>query len=319
MASMTRRAATALALAVLLAPAAWGQAGETRALILTIGDYIEPGAKLVGIQEDAQMALQIVQRLGARDIVQRADRQLTFRRLLQVLRELRERTRAGDTVIIYFSGHGRRFLAGESQTNLTCVEALVTVDNGFFFDNALQAELEALASTAARVVMFNDSCHSAGAATKELDLGAGTGGSPAQPKAWPAHLPGPDEAQIEASMKLASAEAQAACSQVSNTGVRSFSLNPGPRDKLVYLAASAVNEVAWATKSGSQATRAWHRCITQPRLSDDTNRDGLLSADELARCAQGWVRAEFPTRPQRITPLFNTQWPFVPVAAGGSR
>lgn len=283
---------------------------DTHALILTIGNYAEPSAKLVGIDHDARMALDIVKRLGATQWVALADRELDFRGMARALDALEQRIRPGDTVIVYYSGHGRRQY---STAWADCQESLVTVDNLNYFETALQADLLALAAKAGRVIMLNDSCHAGGAVTKGFGIESGTAG--AQPKVYPGHLPEPAEAKQAAALQQASPAAQAACYRISNAVTKSFNALPGPEGKLVYLAAAGLDEVAWATPEGSLGTRAWHRCVLAADSRDDANRDGRLSARELAQCAQRWLNTAHARLPQRITPQFNADLPLLPVAS----
>ncbi len=54
--------------------------------------------------------------------------------------------------------------------------------------------------------------------------------------------------------------------------------------RLLYLAATRDNEVAYATSKGSRATRAWHQCLHKPISA--------MSGNDLMRCAQAKLDAQ---------------------------
>lgn len=269
---------------------------ESYGLLLWIGNYAEPSAKLQGIRLDAELARDMLRLMGVprERTVELSDEQLDFATLRAALVRMRERLRPADTLVIYFSGHGKR-LARAAQPG--CQEGIVTVDGRLFLDALLQPELEALAGAAGRVIMFNDSCHSGGAATKRFDPDAPA----AQPKAYPLE-PVLDEPVAKGG---ASNAPDSTCTTPVNRS-KAFGAPALPQDRMFYLAASADDEVAWATPQGSLATRAWHACLADPR-GTDSDGDGRVSGAELAACASAWIARNEPKLRQTITPQFNAQ------------
>ncbi len=272
---------------------------DSHALLMWIGNYAEPSAKLQGIHQDAVLARDMARRMGVprHRVTELSDAALDFPALRAALARLRTNLRSGDTLFVYFSGHGKR-LARTTQPG--CQEGLVTVDGRIYFDVLLQDELEALASSAGRVVVFNDSCHSGGMAIKSFSVDPNADADAFQPKAYPA----------EPAPTAKAAADEAACARAVNVAAKSFGA-PGtlPTDKLFYLAASAADEVAWATPQGSLATRAWHACMVDE--ATDTNRDGQISGHELATCASRWIRQTAPRYSQTVTPLHNDRLPLL--------
>jgi hypothetical protein len=292
---------------------ATGARAETYAVIFTIGQYAEPSAKLKGIETDARLALDIAVRLGAVRPENRlvlADRQLRFLPMREALLSMKKRLTYADTLFVYFSGHGRRWARNTAASELksSCQEGLVTVEGNAYSDALLRDDLEALASVAGRVIFFNDSCHSGGVVTKSFSAIAE---GDLQVKAYPFEpkaLPTLASDAINAAQVAAAAAAEAACTRISNAVTKSFrdSANTAAH-KMLYLAASAEDEAAYATPEGSLATRAWHACMHGG--ADDLNRDGQISGRELAICAQDWMSKRFKREQQRITPQFNIDMP----------
>lgn len=301
--SRLRLALAGLALSALATAAG----AATHALVMTIGEYADRRAKLLGVLYDEGMALRIAERMGAtnRTTTVLSNRQLDAGSMVRAFEDLRRRVRRGDTVFVYYSGHGTR-VSSVLALGTGCQEGIVGYDNVPLLDQQLADHLLAIAAVADRVVMLNDSCHSGGAVSKGFDPKAAADGD-FEIKAHPgaAKLPGG-----------AGASADASCSRISNPlekSVRSFGRDPD--EKIIYLAASDVGEVAWSTPTGSLATQAWHHCLGRPDA--DKDGDGWLSGHELATCANEHVRSQSPRnggRSQRVTPLFNLALPVVPAA-----
>lgn len=291
---------------------------ETFALIMTIGQYADPSSRLPGADVDARLAVDIAIRLGATQPQNRvvlSDQQLSFREMRAAVLGMRQRLRAGDTLFVYFSGHGRRQaqLGSLATAADSCRESLVTVEGSFYPDWMLVDDLEALSTIAGRVIFFNDSCHSGGTLTKRFSIDAD---GEFQIKAYPGIEQHPvagakvsPAAQAEPVAR--DAEAEAACARFSNSVSKSFRpFAQTPATKMLYLAAAADHEAAFSTPQGSQATQAWHACLHG--AVKDLNGDGQISGSELAECAKGWLLKRYPDRPQQITPKLNVDLPLLP-------
>jgi hypothetical protein len=247
---------------------------ENHALIMWIGQYADPRANLPGIDLDAKAARRIAAAMGvpAANITELKNEQLTWRAMGQAITSLAARIKPGDKVFVYYSGHGGQ------QPNVSggghkCSEGLVAQDIQLYFDRDLETDLARLGAKASQVVMMNDSCFSGGASVKAL-------GS-LVPKAYP----GPIGAPAGAS----GAGADYRCGDAVNKGMLTKNLEVIPRAgaRLLYVAASADNEVSYAGPQGSLATQAWAACLEDPKA--DTDHSGSISGEELRACAQARV------------------------------
>jgi hypothetical protein len=265
----------------LAAAAACAHASTSHALILAIGEYGtgDPADNLPGIDIDANLARQMVQRLGvpASNVSALSNAQLTRNALVAAFSDLERRLATNDNLVIYFSGHGARFTDPRGSG---CSEAMVLRGLELFTDAELQQVLQRLSQRVRQVVMFNDSCFSGGAATKSASTRS------AVPRAV-LKQPKPG-ARLAVAGRSTEADP---CSLPINAFMRNFALGPAQSGApaMVYLAAAADNEVAFATPNGSAATVAWNACLSQP--GTDADNDGIITADELHRCAQGRVRS----------------------------
>lgn len=260
----------------------------THALVMWIGNYAQAEARLKGAEADGRLGVQIAQALGAvgrTQLVLLKDQQVALQPLRDAVRLLRQRVNRGDSVVIYFSGHGLRLSKAGGPG---CREGLVAHDNRLYFDTVLRSDLEAVAEVAERVIVFNDSCHAGGAITKGFSLpDTNAGDDDVQIKAYP----------LPERVAATPGTAADACSVPSNAVAKSFTLGL-PEDRLVYLAAARDDEVAYSTPSGSLASLAWAACLADPAA--DTDRDGHISAAELNACAQRRIDQRKPLLPQHL-------------------
>lgn len=273
-------------------------AAANHALLLTL-DYAGTRNELPGIAFDGRYAREIAQAMGVpdRNIVHLKNRDLDFRGLSGAVRGLAERIAEGDKVFVYYSGHGYQSEAGDAGNR--CSESLVAADNRLYFDAKLESDLEYLAGKASQVVMLNDSCYSGGTAAKSIDAG-----DERVPKFF--------------SGEVTPARANASgyrCGHAVNKVARNLEIVGAKKaTQILYVGASADNEVAAATRKGSAATIAWHYCIG--RSLADSNRSGGIDGEELRQCAQS-VLNELGAR-QTITLVGNAALPIIsPATSAG--
>ena len=294
----------AVLLVSLMATAA--QAAQ-HALVLWIGQYADPRIHLVGVEQDASLARGMALALGvpAANIIERSNGQLTHAGLRQALAELAQRLHDGDSAMIYFSGHGRQLphIGGKPG----CSEGLATYEGGVYFDQLLRDQLDALAEHASRVVMFNDSCFSGGAATKQA-----TAPAPKLYPSWAADAQPQSRSQWVAKSSLnldADGSAPRSCGTAVNYVGKAMSALAlqAAQARVVYIAGAAANEAAYPTAQGSVATRAWAACLTQPTAGPGRS----MSGSELTRCAQTWVERNSSFK-QTITLVGNGELPLRP-------
>jgi hypothetical protein len=255
------------------------------ALIMTIGTYANPDANLPGIDIDAQNATHIAKALGTPDanIQLMSDKKLTQQGVSQLLIDLKNRISKGDSVFIYYSGHGTQFNAGSGK----CSEAMLTHDMKTYKDVDLQSSLIELSQKANRVIMMNDSCFSGGQAQAKTRDAAGI-----KSKAY----------------KFSEAQGDYQCGQAINMKIARSVV---PRAKslgsnFLYIAASQDNEVANASNQGSFATLAWKQCLSQ---KSDANHSGALTGEEIKICSQRFIDSKKIN--QHVTLIGNKELPLV--------
>lgn len=268
--SLLARAA-AVASVILAVAAAPSVHAENHALIMWIGDYGVSKIDLPGIDRDAANARLIAQRLGVpvSNIQELSNSALTHQAIDQELQRMAGRIKSGDNVFVYFSGHGHQV----ARSGGGCTEGLVPRDyRNLFPDEKLSSVLAGLSAKAGQVIMFNDSCFSGGAATKSVGQMSGD----LVPKFLPED--GTDKSAPGYT-----------CGDAVNKSTRNIFVTAASQgNNMLYVAASADNEVAAATPRGSLATLAWTQCLQDN--SADTNRSGGIDGEELRACAQAVVR-----------------------------
>lgn len=299
-----RRLALAAIAACTLGLADLAQA-DNHALIMTI-DYkgvLPPGGgELPGIDQDGLLAKRIALGMGISDdhIVWMRNDQLRMDGMLGALRDLLARVKEGDKVLIYYSGHG---FQGAGKGASKCSQALVAHDLAFYYDDQVRKLLDTLASKASQVVMLNDSCFSGGAVAAESKGIRSLGGDVAKyypdAKASPAN----------------SSDYQ--CGQAVNKEISERTLGVFKRSqpaRMLYIAASADNEVSYASPNGSYATLAWSQCLSSNAADRDGN--GLIDGDELRQCSQDIISRTSRQR-QTITLTGTSALPLSFVASNG--
>lgn len=292
------RVAATLALALTGLGAVPAAHAENHALILWIGDY---GGRnnLPGIDRDAAMARQIALGMGvpADNIVEVSNTQLTRNAMAQAFSSLYDRIAQDDKVFIYYSGHGMQVAGADGAK---CTEGMVTRDPALFEDFNLQSALTALGRKSSQLVFMNDSCFSGGAATKQLRVVA----DDFVPKFYSGTLPA--GAAVSGDQQCGDA--------VNKMGRNMQALAAQPRaPQVLYIAASAADQVSLATSRGSLATLAWAQCLR----TGDADRSGAIDGEELRACAQRLMDGALQGRRQQtLTLVGNTRLPLAFTASG---
>lgn len=279
---------------------------ENHALIMSI-DYrgvLPPrGGELPGSNQDGMIAKRIALGIGVPEanITWLRNDQLKLSAMTEAFNALIDRVKEGDKVFLYYSGHGHQKSASGGRK---CTQMMVAHDLGFFPDEQVRRLLDILANRASQVVMFNDSCFSGGGAGPDTKALRDTGG--AVPK------------YFEDSKAGSSNDPDYVCGQAVNKDVVERTLGvfkrPQPA-RMLYVAASADNEVSWSTPAGSVATLAWAQCLGSKSADRDGN--GLVDGNELKQCAQEVIQRT-SRQTQTVTLLGSASLPLAFNAGGNS-
>lgn len=137
-----------------------------KALIVGVGQYMNPDNNLPGIQLDVDMAQQVAQRLGipGKNIMFLRDSAATTQGMRTSLKWLTEDVSSTDLVMIYVSSHGSHVPDKNGDEKDGADETLYLYD-GHFLDDELYSSLRKIPSN--NVMVFVDACHS-GTGTRAL-------------------------------------------------------------------------------------------------------------------------------------------------------
>ena len=307
--------AVTLLLSLLVCGSAPASAQARRhALLIGISDYEHPQVTdLEGPRNDVRSLERVLRQDWGFDRIRTlVDRDATRDAILRAISALIEDTREGDHVFLYFSGHGTSFLNEDGASGLTArldpgTGGLYPADLDPRADNAfarllvgrrdLRPLLEQLDRGRDVFVVF-DACFSEN--TFRMN-------SLAQPKfvRWTSATP----------------PAFGAGTVVG--------IEPYPYDNLVYLAASAVDEVAWDIgKERLETTPTLdglpHGALTDAMLRGlegeaNTDGDAELTVRELGRYVTRFVEGRFEQTPQLLHPPGKDDAVNGPVFGGGER
>ncbi len=278
-----------------------------RALLVGVGDYKHVSG-LPGIHLDVDMMREAAERLGFQEIRTLMDQEATYDRFRSLFeRWLIEGTRAGDRVLLYFSGHGGCVADQNGDESDGKDEALVLYDTrlrGDTMERALRDdEFHALLQrlSGRRVLVLIDACHS-GTSHKGFNTRAN------RSLGVKAVRVGRVRERWETYTKSLDCEARSW-----TPGNKTFEVvddigEPG----VAFLAAAADHELALATPAGSLFTLGLHKAIndmasaqqslTLQALRDEVDkfiRSKIDSGDVHGEPHQPqfWGNPAFPIRP----------------------
>lgn len=243
---------------------------NSRALILTVGDYAAPIPKLSGVPYDSTTATDIARRMGvpAANIKVLRDSQVTLAGLRQALDDLENDLSDDGQVFIYFSGHGGRTLVREPEGE-RCAEMLITADGQGMIDSELEQRLKRLSQKSQKTIVFLDACHSGGVTTRAL----GNARAPFTAKSY---------------------VTSESCSKPTNVLTRSLAKPQPPGAggaNFVHIAASRDSEISLDQPGrGGVASQAWLSCMAG--AARDIDGSGGLSAAEIQACAQQQIERQ---------------------------
>ena len=236
------------------------------ALIIGVGTYEDSRiTPLRGVVHDIANARQMAEQMGVpqQNIRVLQDRDASASRIRTELRDLAARTRDGDRVFLYYSGHGARF--APEQPPSACREALVPWDaspsrkESLLSQEEIAAELEAVYAKADKVFVFIDACHSGGV------------------RATRAAVSGADDQQWSPKFTpLGSGDQCRLASNVRTRSVQDTARQQGaPARNVVQFSSSRPDEVSLdSPQLGGLATSSWRYCST---YAEDPDSSGSLS------------------------------------------
>lgn len=316
---LLRFAMSVLAAVVFAAP--YGASAKSAALLVGVAQYGNPANNLAGPANDVNsLNALLIEKAGfaANDIVTLVDTAATAAAIRREISRLYERTRAGDEVLIYFSGHGVSPLATDDGIRHSYLPdsaggAFVAFDSTLRFGQTgdaknlltdlivgardLRPSLERLDSDGRNVLVIVDSCYSGSLARTQGDLLA------------PRLLPFSGEAVSGIRANLAAAPELRVLSDLPANIYRNVTM----------LSASARGEVALDIPL--RALRAFptvdgkpHGALTDAvlrvldgSLAADLNGDGTVSFAELHRSVADFVdQRHYGQSPQRLPTVAET-------------
>lgn len=300
-ASLVKRLASVAGLSLLLLAATGACQAKGVALILSISDYGADDPPLEGVVHDRASADLFSAQLGVApdDRLYFADRELTRDGFDVAFNALDRRVSDGDTVFVYYSGHGFRTQRKGAPPGV-CVSSLVTADKRSFREDELMARIEALAQRASQVVVMLDACHSGG--TVEA-IKAGTRSLGPGKRFRPRLYVSPDGDTCKSISNM---------TEEKTTAMRSLPGRGG--DNIVVLAAARPDEVSLDDpEKGGLATTSLVACLTSAR---DADASGMVTYRELMTCAQSHIDAALKGnpdfKPHHLTIAGNASRPFAP-------
>ena len=242
------------------------------ALIIGVGEYTADGVpSLKGVRHDVDSAVTIAKNMGVAEgnITFLRDADATAVGIRNAITDIARRTREGDRVFIYYSGHGTRWV-DKALDPTSCTEGLLASDGQVLTNREISGLLTPIAQKTEKLFVFYDACHSGGVANQPLKTRSLGGGSKLTPK-------------------FVSGVSPALCAKPTNMKTRSLSKELGRVGAVpantVFVAASRPDEVSFDDAStGGLATVAWRDCLLGQ--AQDLDASGAVSVNEITVCAQ---------------------------------
>ncbi|MEY4712787.1 MAG: hypothetical protein RIS88_2237 [Pseudomonadota bacterium] len=305
---MALQAAGVLALSVGLAQAATGERATRSALIIAISNYGPAEIPtLAGVPFDVNSARTIARAMGIPD--QRVnvlrDAQATKAGILQALEDLGRTVGEGSRVLVYFSGHGTRWL----ERNGACKEGLLAYDGQALTNEEIAQRTRRMSELADKVIVMFDACHSEGVTRR-----GATTRSIAQGDLTPKFF-----------LKAGAGENACAASNLQTRSLLDASTRLGAlSENFVQITSSRANEVSYdEPDKGGMATQGVRDCLMG--RARDRDASGAVSMAEIEQCAQAFIDERLKAQPQlrhhvsvtgnrNLVPVSTVRPPPAPVA-----
>lgn len=262
------------------------------ALIIAIGEYTSPAIPVLhGVKFDIESARKMAAAMliPPENIRTISHLDATAARIEQEIAELNTRTRPGDRVFFYFSGHGSRWYDAAIKKD-GCVEALMAADGKPLTNERIAAALKPISDKTDKLMVFYDACHSGGVVGKPLATTRALPGGAARltPKFNPANA--------------------SECAKPVNIKTRAFTGEAvrigGLPENIVQISSSRPDEISFDdAQAGGLATQAWRDCMLG--AAGDLDGSGGVSVSEIAVCAQARIDGRFTHNQQFGTQHFT--------------
>ncbi len=256
------------------------------ALIIAIGDYMNGNVPpLLGVSHDVESATQMAtaMQVPAENIRVLRDHDATAARIEQEIAALNERTRAGDRVFFYYSGHGTRYYS-PLPADKGCVEALLPADSVPLTNARLATLMKPISDKVDKLMVFYDACHSGGIVGKPLGVMRSLATAKGQLK--PKFTPG---GAVDACSKPTNIRTRSLASETAKSGTLA--------QNIVLISSSRPDEVSFDDEeAGGIATQAWRDCMLKD--AQDLDQSGAISVSEISACAQHRIDARFRNNQQ---------------------
>ncbi len=281
------------------AQAAGAERASRSALIIAIANYGPPQIPaLDGVPFDVDSARTIARAMDIPDqrITVLRDAQATKAGILQALDTLGKGVTEGGRVLVYFSGHGTRWM----EKNVGCKEGLLAYDGQTMTNDEIAQRTRRMSEVADKVIVMFDACHSEGVSTRRAATRSIA------------------EGKFTAKFFLKNGVGEDACA-ASNLQTRSL-LDASTRlgalgENFVQITSSRANEVSYdEAGKGGMATQGVRDCLLG--RARDRDASGAISMTEVQQCAQDFLNDKFKSAPQmlhHVTVTGNRN--LVPVAA----
>jgi hypothetical protein len=263
-----------------LAHAAPGDRATRSALIIAIANYgPENIPALDGVPFDVNSARSIAQAMGIPDqrITVLRDAQATKDGILRALENLGRTVGEGSRVLVYFSGHGTRWL----EQGAGCKEGLLAYDGKTLTNEEIAQRTRRMSELADKVIVMFDACHSEGVTRR-----GATTRSIAQGKLTPKFF-----------LKAGAGEDACAANNVQTRSLLAASTRLGAlSENFVQITSSRANEVSYDEPGkGGMATQGVRDCLLG--RARDRDASGAVSMAEIEQCAQGFIDEKFKAEP----------------------
>lgn len=273
------------------------------ALILTISDYGADLPRLDGVVHDRANADVLATQLGVapEDRLYFSDGELTRDGFDKAFAALAQTVADGDSVFIYYSGHGFRTQKRDAEAGV-CVSSLVGADRRSYPEDELLAQVQRIAARAMQVVVMIDACHAGGAVEAQRVL----------TRALPADGGREFRARVFTPPEGDTCRSIANIAEAKTAAWRSLPGSGG--DNVVIIAAARPDEVSVEDPAaGGLATSSLVSCL---KTAKDLDASGIITFRELLTCGQSGINSALGAhdrfRPHHLTLAGNASRPFAP-------